>query len=185
MIAFNCTRCGKGLIVPNALAGTRLPCSSCEEMQAVPLPRAPVKRRWFWALAASVGIAVVLAVGWRVLLAKRPALVRERLANRLRILSPRWSGVDWQICDPKTGQYQLQAFYATKHATYTLALTRSVATNHSSVRVDPHGDRWLALALFYKGELESFKYQGTDPVEKTELLELANDLDEALTQALP
>jgi hypothetical protein len=136
-----------------------------------------------WCFAALALFGLILATGWWLMSAKRPALVRERLAARLHELSPRWRGLDWKSCAPDKGEYRLQAFYTAEAKTYTVVLNRSVATDYSSIRVNPQEGTWLAQALFYQSELDSFDYRGSSAAEKEELRALCCELDGALTAA--
>src|SRR5262245_44234553 len=121
MIAFDCGRCGKALIVPSARAGGAMACPGCGAELRVPPPRPPRqagRRLWVPAAALAVVLVGVVAVPWFVR-ARRPALVRERFAAELHALHPHWRGTDWRTCDPRQGAYEMNCYYADGQRTYT------------------------------------------------------------------
>src|SRR5207247_1164084 len=68
MIAFDCPRCHKPLIVSNRQAGTLYPCPGCKEDILVPQPRPPAPWQPFVKplLVLLALVAGVAAVGWKV-----------------------------------------------------------------------------------------------------------------------
>jgi hypothetical protein len=184
MIAFNCSTCGKPFIVPNKAGSKPWICPVCGGEHILPAPRKPRKERSLLLFVAGLAVITGIAIWLWPTSAKRAALVRDRLTVELGQLSPQWKGVDWKVCDPEKGEYRLDAFYATPKGTYTLTLNRSLATDYSSVKIDPKANSWLALTLFFQGEFETFEYRGKDPTEKEQLRSLSFDLDSALTQSL-
>jgi hypothetical protein len=189
MIAFDCQHCGKALILPNAKAGQPIACPACRQALVVPPPRKKsTAGRWFWLLPVGLGVvAGAVGLGIWMYQTAEPSRIRERFATRLSDFSPGWQGITWEKCDPHKGDYKLTVFQVRGGNTYTFAASRSTATDHTAVQVDPQPTepKWLAYALFLRGELQTYDYTGKDGAEKEELEALSSELDAALRHAVP
>jgi hypothetical protein len=187
MIAFDCDRCGKPLIVPNAKAGEQTSCPGCGRGLLIPTalqrPAAP-KLLWLLPVAAIIIVAVAVSMKWRSA-AKDPALIRERLTAKLSLTCPQCRGSLWQSCDPVKGEYKVTVFYAGPRETHVFEVTLLAEADRTFIAVDPAPPpaRWLALASFFQGQLDSFDYNGADLSEKEDLERVAEALDDALREA--
>jgi DNA-directed RNA polymerase subunit RPC12/RpoP len=187
MISFDCIQCGKALIVPNAKSGGAVRCPSCSAELAVPAPPKPSKIVPRVRLLVLLAIALVAggwAYSWSYEKYRRPVLMRERLFAHLQVLSPQWRGPSWEKCDPRTGEYKVTVFYLRDVGQY--AFEAYSAFDETSVIVNPSRDgaQWLARATFSHGAPMSYHYAGDDGDERRDLNILAQNLADALRDAV-
>jgi hypothetical protein len=185
MIAFQCPRCHKPLIMPNRKAGAIEPCPGCLEQVQVPEARPVAPPSVLQKLMPFIVIAAAVTafIGWRSYQAREPMRIRERFAAALTTQSPQWQGIGWEKCDSSVGDYKLSVLYVGSRKSYNFAATCFAPIRQTFVFVDPSAQQtqFLAHLIFTNGEMESFRYTGGDPDEREELQLLTLDLARTLS----
>lgn len=187
MISFDCSHCGKALIVPNLRGGSSMNCPNCQTALTVPMFRPPSRLKyWIRGVVVLVLVSGMVAfVAYRVSIARRPQVLQERFSTLLKDHSPQWGGATWDRCDLENKDYKLTVYYRGSDQVYTFEAVSLFAGDEILIRVNPtpFESRGLASAVYSFGNLESFRYQGANAQEEELVSTLAADLASALQTA--
>lgn len=189
MIAFDCEKCGKPLMVPDAKSGQSHSCPACSFRMVVP----PPAERSVWSRIPYVKIVFLLLLvsfvgtGWSFVAyqGNRNNIIKQQFQAILHNYNPQWGGIEWLACDVRRHEFQVSAqFPGSMGNIYSCQAISLSDGAQTSIRINPGEEGALATAFISSGHMRSFDYNGQSQAEREQLQNLALDLDGALSTAV-